>query len=534
MEGIYVAVSILREKWGSRIGVILAVAGSAIGLGNFLRFPVQAAENGGGAFLIPYFVSLVLLGIPLMLTEWTLGRFGGLYGYGTAPSIFAIATRNHFLKYFGVIGIFGPTIIFIWYTYVESWLLGFAVYALVGKLMEAAADGSTMKAFLQSYQGLTKNVWFSGIGFTYLFFLITFGINFWVIYHGIKGGIEKFSKIMMPMLFILGFIIMFRVITLGAPDTAHPDWNISNGFGYLWNPDFSSLKDINVWMAAAGQIFFTLSVGIGMILTYASYLDREDDVVLSGMTSVSLNEFAEVIIAGSIVIPAAFVFMGPIGLSEIAKGGAFDLGFVTMPQIFAHMHAGWFFAFIWFLMLFIAGITSSVSMLQPSIAFVDDEFRIGRKKAVLYIAIFCFIACHGVIFGLAHGVLDDLDFWTGTFGLVIFGTIEAIIFGWIFGIDRAWKEIHHGADIQLPLIFRFIIKYVTPTFLLIILGTWTVQKAVPMLKMDGIPPENHLWVLITRLILVAIITILIYLIYRAWRGRSLPDIDLRYNDGGER
>ncbi len=523
----------IRERWGSRIGVILAVAGSAVGLGNFLRFPVQAAENGGGAFLIPYFISLLLLGIPIMLIEWTLGRYGGVHGYGTAPSIFAIATRNHFLKYFGVIGIFGPTMIFIWYTYVESWILGFTVYALLGNLMEAASDGSTMKSFLQAYQGLVKNEWFSNISWTYVFFLITFAINFGVIYHGVKSGIEKFSKITMPILFILGFIMMFRVITLGTPNSAHPDWNVSNGFGYLWNPDFSSLKDINVWMAAAGQVFFTLSVGIGMILTYASYIDRKDDVVLSGMTSVSLNEFAEVIIAGSIIIPAAYVFMGPMGLSEIATGGAFDLGFVTMPQIFTHMGGGWFFAFIWFLMLFIAGATSSVSMLQPAVSFVDDEFHIGRKKAVLYIAIFCFIACHGVIFGLAHGVLDELDFWSGTFSLVVLATIEAIIFGWIFGIDRAWKEIHHGADIQLPWIFRFVIKYVTPTFLLIILVTWAIERAIPVLKMEGVPPENHMWVIVTRLFLVAIVAVLSILIYWAWRGRSLPDSDLDYDFHGE-
>ena len=516
-----------REKWGSRTGVILAVAGSAVGLGNFLRFPVQAAENGGGAFLIPYFISLVLLGIPLMLTEWTLGRYGGIHGYGTAPSIFAIATRNHLLKYFGVIGIIGPTVIFIWYTYIESWLLGFAFHALMGNLMTAAQDGSKMKAFLDAYQGLAEN---NSFYLTYIFFLITFGINIWVIFYGIRGGIEKFSKITMPLLFILGFIIMARVVTLGAPSAEHPDWNVLNGFGYLWNPDFSRLKDVSVWMAAAGQVFFTLSVGIGMILTYASYLDREDDVVLSGMTSVSLNEFTEVIIAGSIIIPAAYVFMGPSGLVTIAKGGAFDLGFVTMPQIFAHMQAGWFFAFVWFFMLFIAGATSSVSMLQPAVAFIDDEFHIGRKKSVLYTAIFCFIACHGVIFGLAHGVLDELDFWSGTFFLVVLGTIEAIIFGWVFGIDRAWAEIHHGADIKLPLIFRIVIKYITPTFLLILLGTWTYQQAIPVLKMEGVSTENFPWVLGTRLILVFIIATVIVLVYWAWRGRPFPDIDFDRNE----
>jgi len=511
-----------RERWGSRMGVILAVAGSAVGLGNFLRFPVQAAENGGGAFLIPYFISLLLLGIPLMITEWTLGRYGGMHGYGTAPSIFAIATRNHFLKYFGVIGIIGPTVIFIWYTYIESWLLGFAFYALTGKLMAAAADGTQMKAFLTAYQGLSDG---GSFFLTYVFFLITFAVNIWVVFYGIKGGIEKFSKITMPTLFVLGFIILLRVVTLGAPDPSQPDWNVMKGFGYLWNPDFSHLKNVNVWMAAAGQVFFTLSVGIGMILTYASYLDRDDDVVLSGMTSVSLNELTEVIIAGSIIIPAAYVFMGPSGMVEIAKGGGFDLGFVTMPQIFSHIAGGWFFAFIWFLMLFIAGATSSVSMLTPAIAFVDDEFHLGRKRSVILTAAFCFVACHFVIIGLRHGVLDELDFWSGTFFLVVLGTIEAVIFGWVFGIDRAWAEIHHGADIKLPFIFRIVIKYVTPTFLLILLGTWTWQQAIPVIMMKGVAAENILWVLGTRLALLGIIVAVCLLVFLAWRGRPLPDID---------
>ncbi len=514
-----------REQWGSRIGVILAVAGSAVGLGNFLRFPVQAAENGGGAFLIPYFVSLIALGIPLMLTEWTLGRYGGKHGYGTAPSIFAVSTRNHFLKYFGVIGIFGPTSIFIWYTFIESWLLGFAFNALTGKLMLAAAEGSTMRDFLSAYQGLTQNEWFGGIGQAYIFFLITFAINFYIIYKGVKGGIEKFSKITMPALFIMGIILVVRVVTLGAPVEGHPEWNVSNGFGFLWNPDFSSLFDVNVWMAAAGQVFFTLSVGIGMVLTYASYLDREDDVVLSGLASVSINEFIEVIIAGSIIIPAGLIFLGPAGLGEVAKGGAFDLGFVTMPQIFARMHAGWFFAFLWFFMLFIAGATSTISMLQPAVSFVDDEFKTGRNKAVLWIGIFSFIACHGVIFGLAHGVLDDLDFWSGTFSLVIFGTIEAIIFGWVIGIDRAWAEIHRGADIQLPKIFRFVIKYVTPTFLVVILASWTYQQAIPSILLDGVAEENRIWVIGSRICILLMVVLLIVLVKRAWRGRPLPDID---------
>jgi neurotransmitter:Na+ symporter, NSS family len=515
----------IRESWGSRIGIILAVAGSAIGLGNFLRFPVQAAQNGGGAFLIPYFVSLVLLGFPLVLIEWTLGRYGGLHGYGTAPSIFAVATRNHFLKYFGVVGIFVPLVIFIYYTYVESWLLGFAFQSLFGALIDAAKDGSSMKSYLLAYQGILQNSWFGGIGTAYIFFLITFALNFWIIYMGVQKGIELFSKIALPFLVLLGVVIMIRVVSLGAPTIGHPDWNIFNGLGYLWNPDLSSLKNPNVWMAAAGQVFFTLSVGQGIILTYASYLNRKDDVTLNSLSSASLNEFAEVILGGSIVIPAAFMFMGPGSMGEIAHSGSFNLGFVTMPQIFAHMNAGWFFAFLWFVMLFFAGATSSISMLQPAVAFANEEFGTGRKKATLFILIFCFLACQGVIFGISHGVMEQLDFWGGTFGLVLFGFAEVIIFGWIFGIDRAWKETHFGADIQVPRIFKFVIKYVTSTILFVILVAWTFKMAIPMLSMKDIPPENQIWVMGTRLFIITFILVLTLMVYHAWKKRELPDKD---------
>ena len=157
-----------RQSWGSRLGVVLAVAGSAVGLGNFLRFPVQAAGHGGGAFMIPYFVSLILLGIPLMWVEWTAGRYGGLFGHGTAPGIFhSLWAQNRFIKYFGVIGIFGPLVIFIYYVYIESWLLGYAAFAFTG-----AYRGGTqadLQAFLSGYQGLAQNRYFHGVGWAYLF-----------------------------------------------------------------------------------------------------------------------------------------------------------------------------------------------------------------------------------------------------------------------------------------------------------------------------------------------------------------------------
>ncbi|NLA74335.1 MAG: sodium:calcium symporter, partial [Deltaproteobacteria bacterium] len=290
----------MRQHWGSRIGIILAVAGSAVGLGNFLRFPVQAAKHGGGAFMIPYFIALLLLGIPLMWVEWTLGRYGGGFGHSTAPGVFHnITNKNRFIRYFGVIGIFGPFVIFIYYTYVESWLLAYSFFALSGKYAAATNEGA-MKAFLSGFQGLEQNQFFQNIGTAYFFFIITFCLNVFVIYYGIKGGIERLCKIAMPVLLVFAVIILIRVIFLGSPNPEMSEWSIRNGFGFLWNPDFSALLSAKTWLAAAGQIFFSLSVGIGAILTYASYLKKKDDVVLSGLTAVGTNEFAEVILGGSI------------------------------------------------------------------------------------------------------------------------------------------------------------------------------------------------------------------------------------------
>ncbi|MFH1867622.1 MAG: sodium-dependent transporter [Candidatus Omnitrophota bacterium] len=510
-----------RQRWGSRLGIVLAVAGSAVGLGNFLRFPVQAAQNGGGAFMIPYFISFLLLGIPLMWIEWTAGRFGGGFEHSTAPGIFhSMWQKSRFIKYFGVIGIFGPMIIFIYYTYIESWCLAYSVFSIMGKYKGAATQAG-MVDFLQGFQGLKQNEHFSGLRAAYLFFTITFILNVVVVYYGIRGGIERLCKFAMPALFIFAFIIMLRVLTMGAPDAAKPAWNALNGLGFLWNPDFSALKSAKVWLAAAGQMFFTLSVGIGVILTYASYLRKSDDVALSGLSAASTNEFAEVILGASIIIPAAFAFFGPIGIVEVANGGAFNLSFVTMPVILEHIPSGAIFGFLWFAMLFLAGVTSSISLAQPAIAFLEDEFNINRKRAAWIFGIVTFLLCQPAIFFLGKGVVDELDFWGGTFCLVLFATVETIVFAWVFGIDKAWDEMHSGAMLRIPKIYKFIIKYITPLFLLFILGFWFIQQGIPTILMKGVSEANKPFVLGTRLGLIAIFTTLCVMVKIAWRKRKM-------------
>lgn len=516
-----------RESWGSRLGIIMAVAGSAVGLGNFLRFPAKAASNGGGAFMIPYFISLLLLGIPLIWIEWTLGRYGGGFEHGTAPGIFhSIWQKNRFIKYFGVIGIFGPLVIFIYYTYIASWTLAYSAFALIGKYSKIT-DQAAMQGFLQGFQGLQANQYFNGLKPAYLFFLVTFILNIWVIYYGIKGGIERLCKWAMPLLFIFGLMLMMRVITLGTPDLSKPLWNICNGFGFLWNPDFSALKSAKVWLEAAGQIFFTLSVGIGVILTYASYLSKGDDVVLSGLTAASTNEAAEVILGASIIIPAAFVFFGPQDIQSIARSGVFNLGFVTMPLVLNQLPLAEILGFIWFFLLFLAGITSSVSLAQPAIAFLEDEFDITRKKAALIFGIVSFVLCQPAIFFLGNGVVDELDFWGGTFFLVLFAAIETVLFAWVFGMEKAWDEIHKGSDMRVPRVYKFIIKYITPLFLFCILGMWFWQEWLPIIFMKNVPAANRNLILGTRLGLVSIFLTLAILVRVAWRRKRILSEKIR-------
>lgn len=505
-----------REAWGSRIGLILAVAGNAIGLGNFLRFPVQAAQNGGGAFMIPYFAAFLLLGIPLMWVEWSIGRYGGKFGHGSAPGMFDVLWKHKIAKYIGALGLWISMVILIYYCYIESWTLGYSFFSTM-KFYFDETSFDAMKNFLLSFQGLTKGDHFTNILPAYGFMLFTLLLNFWVLSRGLVRGIEKLAKIAMPLLFLFAIVLVVRVFTLGTPDPAHPDWNVENGLAFIWNPDFSQLSSAKIWLAAAGQIFFTLSLGMGTIHAYASYLKEKDDIALSGLTTSATNEFAEVILGGSIAIPVAVAFFGLEATRQIAAGGSFNLGFVSMPIIFTKIPGGPLFGTLWFLLLFFAGITSSVAMAQPVISFLKDEFGFTHKKATWVIAAVTFVCIQPVIFFLGHGFLDEMDYWAGTFGLVVFALIEIVIFAWIFGIDKAWDEINKGADLKIPIIFKYIIKYVTPMYLLFIMIVWIYQDAIPTLLMKSVAEENKMYIYGSRVLMTLLLVAFLWLIAKAWK-----------------
>jgi SNF family Na+-dependent transporter len=504
-----------REQWGSRIGLILAVAGNAVGLGNFLRFPVQAAQNGGGAFMIPYFLFFIILGIPLMWIEWGIGRHGGKYGHGSAPGMFDVLWKNRAAKYFGSLGLIISLVIMIYYTYIESWTLAFSFFSITETYFDLHSFDA-MKSFLYSFQGREVSAHFSSVWLSYGFMLITFAINFYVIFKGISKGIEKLAKIAMPMLFVFAIILAVRVLTLGTPDPSTPENNVINGLAFIWNPDFSQLGNATVWLAAAGQIFFTLSVGMGTIQAYASYLKPKDDIALSGLSTAATNEFAEVVLGGSIAIPAAVAFFGVTMTMQIAQGGAFDLGFVSMPLIFEQIPFGSFFGFIWFLLLFFAGITSSVAMGQPIIAFLEDEFKLSRQKATAILAVVVLISVQFVVFFLKYGFLDEMDYWAGTFGLAVFALVETILFMWVYGADKAWKEMNDGGDIAIPRVFYYIMKFITPVVLAIILVWWFINDALPILLLKNVDSANVPYIWGARALMIVLMLILFLLIKLAW------------------
>ncbi|MBR4309710.1 MAG: sodium-dependent transporter, partial [Akkermansia sp.] len=383
------------ENWSSNLGVVLAVAGSAIGFGNFLRFPGLAAQYGGGAFMIAYFCAFLLMGIPLSWVEWSIGRRGGRLGGHSTASIFYLISRSKYWKYLGLAGVVVPLCIAMYYITLEGWTLGYAWHTAMGDL--SYENSAEYGAFFSNFTGMGAdgNVFFSGESTLLLFFVIALLANFYLLYRGVSKGIERFSKISMPILLFTDIVVLVRVLTMGTPDPAHPERNVNQGLGYMWNPDkvllvnaaenpttgktgevldmvpaaateaeqatqlanlqreypqakierkeislWQGLCNPELWITAAGQIFYSLSIGFGIVCTYSSYVKRGNDIALGSLTANAANEVAEVGLAGMMIIPAAVSFLG---VAAAAGASTFGLGFNVLPQVFNSMPGGAFF-----------------------------------------------------------------------------------------------------------------------------------------------------------------------------------------------
>lgn len=481
-----------REVWSTRVGVILAMSATSIGLGNFVRFPAQIAKSEiGGSFMIPYFISLLILGIPLLWVEWTIGRYGGKRGQGTHPFIFHKIWKNKYSKYLGVFGLSIPILIASYYTYVVSWNLGYAFFTLIGSYID-----KDKTLFLQNFIG-TNNADLNISILSLIPYILTFILLYIILSKGIKGGIEKFNNFFMPLLLIIGIILALRVISLG------PD--IFKGLAFIWEPNYRYLLDWKIWIMAAGQIFFTLSIG-QEISVYASYLREEDDIALGPLTQTSINEFAEVIIGGTIAIPVILYFSGTIK-PEMMEG--YNIAFIAMPMVLEKMAFGSLFGSLWFLLLFLAGITTILASCQSFITFLKDNFNYTNKKSTILTLLIVFILSLPPILWYNKGVFDEVDFWVGALFLVIISLIEVIMFAWIMGIDKAWEELNKGAKMKIPNIFKYVVKYVTPLFLILMLVSWSITDAPHFIAKANI----YIW--IERILIIGTFAFLSYIIYKA-------------------
>jgi NSS family neurotransmitter:Na+ symporter len=471
-----------QDGWATRIGLILAVASGAIGLGNFLRFPGQAAQNGGGAFMVPYLISFLLLGVPVCLTEWTMGRMGGHHGH-SLPFIFKEYLSGYALKITGTIGVMVPVMIYVYYIFIESWCLAYVYYFLSGglgtsnlspgNLVEQKAVIDASSNFFLDLTGAREN----GASFEspiILFFLLCFLFNFILVFRGLSKGLEAFAKIAMPLMGICALIVLVRVLTIPG---------IESGLAVMWNPDWSALKEPKVWISAAGQIFFSLSTGFGIALVFSSFLKKKDDVVLSSLSSASLNEFAEVVFGGLITIPVAFLFLG----ATVTAFGTFGMGFIALPAVFSMMPGGNLFGALWYFVLFLAALTSSITMLQPGILFLEEGFRLGKRKASLLLFIFTFTLCLPIIyFNRDFAALDIADFYIGTIMIYILATIQIFVFYFKIGVDKGAAHASDGSIIPFPFIIRLILKYITPWFLVFIFISFCYMNLPEYLdKMDA-------------------------------------------------
>ncbi len=480
------------ESWGTRVGMILAVVGAAVGLGNFLRFPGLAAKYEGGAFMVPYFTALVVLGFPLAWAEWALGRYGGSRGFNSGPGIFRACGTPSAAAYGGTLVLIVPLLVYMYYVFIEAWCLGYACYAAFGWL-ELGPEKRAYIAFFQRFVGAEAHgALFTAEGAGSLAFLAVYaGLNLWLVYRGLSRGIEWFCRWAMPALVLCALVVLIRVLTLGTPDPDLPDRNVLNGLGFMWNPRtenvgfLESLSNAQMWIEAAGQIFFSVAIGFGIIITYASYLKRDDDIALSGLTSVAGNEFCEVALGGMITIPAAFIFLGPEEVLASA-GSTFDLGFKTLPMIFQAMPLGRIAGALFFFLLFLAAITSSVAMLQPAVALLEEGLGMNRRQSVALLALLTGVGTLFVVF-LSGGLvaLATIDFWVGTFAIYLLATVQAILFAWVLGIQRGMEELARGAEIRIPRVLPWFIKYLSPAYLVGVFGFWLVQQVRD--------PQSELW-----------------------------------------
>ena len=437
-----------RGSWSSRFGFLMAAVGSAVGLGNLWKFPYLAGDNGGGAFVLVYIGLVVLLGFTLMLAEMTIGRHANSDAYGS---------YNKIKKGWGFVGGFGILsgfLILSYYSVVGGWVMKYIVASFTG-------TGTDKAEFFGNFISSPVE--------PLVYHLIFMGLTAIIVIRGISGGIEKASKFLMPALFVLLVVTVIRSVTLdGAIE----------GIKYFVTPNFSEIT-LKVVIAALGQVFFSLSLGMGIMVTYGSYLRKDEDMEKDAFIIPSLDSLVA-ILAGFAILPAVFA----LGFEPTEGPG---LMFITLPAVFENMPLGSVFGALFFVLVFFAALSSSISLMEVTVAFGIDKMKWSRKTSVMVFTTLMFIIGIGAslsmgewsdflipwIDGKSYGIFDFLDVLTSYYLLPLGGLFGALFIGYVWGVPNAVKEIKIGSKFVTAKLWSILIKFVVPILVFLILLSTT-------------------------------------------------------------
>ena len=435
-----------RGNFGSKLGVILASAGSAVGLGNIWRFPYETGNHGGAAFILIYLGCILLLGLPIMIAEFLIGR----HSQANTARAYQILAPGTQWRWVGRMGVLAGFLILGYYSVVAGWTLEYIFEAVSNSFA-----GKTPAEFISSFQSFSSNPWRPALWLT-LFLLATH----FIIVKGVEKGIEKSSKIMMPTLFFIILVLVGCSVTLPGA---------SRGIEFLLKPDFSKV-DGNVFLGAMGQAFFSLSLGMGCLCTYASYFSKDTNLTRTAFSVGIIDTFVAVL-AGFIIFPAAF----SVGIQPDAGP---SLIFITLPNVFQQAFSGipvlaYIFSVMFYVLLALAALTSTISLHEVVTAYLHEEFNFTRGKAARLVTAGCILL--GVLCSLSLGVTKDFtifglgmfdlfDFVTAKLMLPLGGLLISIFTGWYLDKKLVWSEITNNGTLKVPIykLIIFILKYVAP------------------------------------------------------------------------
>lgn len=430
-----------RVTFGSKLGVILATVGCAVGLGNIWRFPYMLGSNGGAAFLLVYLLCILLLGLPVMITEFFIGRHSHRNAAG-AFKVMAPGTKWSIIGYNGVLAAF---LILGFYSVVSGWTLEYIMQAFSGSLIGKSAADFKAEFTNFSSDALRPIIW------TFVFIAMTHII----IVSGVKKGIERASKVMMPLLFLILIALCIRSVTLP---------NAGEGLTFLFKPDFSKITS-SVVLSAMGQAFFSLSIGMGCLITYASYFKQDTNLQTTAL-QVTILDTLVAVLAGVMIFPAVFSF-------GIAPTAGPELVFITLPNVFEQLPMGWLWSAVFFILLALAALTSTISLHEVATAYVHEEYNVSRKRAAWFVS--AGVLVFGVISSLSFGLLkeytiggmiffDALDYLTAKIMLPLGGMLICIFVG--TRIDRKILKAELTNEGTIPFLFfntyAFFMKYIAP------------------------------------------------------------------------